>query len=243
VRLDAGILIIGSLLWDRDEIRQQWRDERLDCNQSELVSAPIRYGRRSGERRGHTYTMVFSRSAPAGHARVVRCSHPITSADDLTTEALRLWEAEELSKDTGRIANKRWGCVALLRNPGREIPDELLRAWVQRVERERGYGNVRQVADEGVLISHDGMLQIDWPRCIAGGAPVDLDLLLVTANDPTLTGTPPSYPTVEMIVNAWNGAAPEQAEYFWKNTDHGISTFQDDEIRAAGLRPRQQERA
>jgi len=90
-----------------------------------------------------------------------------------------------------------------------------------------------------VLISHDGMLQIDWPRCIAGGAPVDLDLLLVTSNDPTLTGTPLSYPTVETIVNAWNGAAPEHAEYFWKNTDHGISTFQDDEIRA-GLNPRQQ---
>src|SRR5258708_994055 len=81
VRLDAGILIMGSLLWDRDKVRQQWRDERLDCMQSELVSAPIRYGRRSGERRGYTYTMVLSRSAPAGHARVVRCSHAIKSAD------------------------------------------------------------------------------------------------------------------------------------------------------------------
>ena len=45
MRLDAGILVIGSLLWDKDEIRQQWRDERLAGNQSELVSAPIRYGR------------------------------------------------------------------------------------------------------------------------------------------------------------------------------------------------------
>jgi hypothetical protein len=86
------------------------------------------------------------------------------------------------------------------------------------------------------------MLQIEWPRCVAGGAPVDLDLLLVTANDPTLTGTPLSYPTVETIVNAWNGAAPEHAEYFWKNTDHAITTFQDNEIRA-GLRARRQENA
>lgn len=183
--------------------------------------------------------MVFSKSAPAGRARVVRCSHAITSADDLITEALRLWEAEELRKNTGRIANAEWGCVALLPNPGREIPEGLLRAWAQRVEREQGYGNVRQMADEGLLISNDGMMQIDWPRCIAGGAPVDLDLLLVTANDPTLSGTPLSYPTVETIVNAWNGATPEHAEYFWKNTDHGVATFQDDEIRAA-LRPRQQ---
>jgi hypothetical protein len=242
VHLDTGILIIGSLLWDKDKIRQQWRDERLDLTQSELVSAPIRYGRRSGERRGHTYTMVFSRSAPMGHARVVRCSHAITSADDLTTEALRLWEAEELSKNTGRIANKRWGCVALLRNPGREIPEELLSAWAQRVEREQGYGNASQLADEGALIRPDGMLQIDWPRCIADGAPVDLDLLLVTANDPTLSGTPLSYPSVVTIVDAWNGAVPEHAEYFWKNIENGITTFQDDEIRAE-LRPRQQEQS
>lgn len=242
VRLDAGILIIGSLLWDEDKIRQQWRDERLERDQSELVSAPIRYGRLSGERRGHTYTMVFSRSAPAGQARVVRCSHPITSAADLTTEALRLWEAEELLKNTGRIANARWGCVALLRNPDRQIPEKLARAWRQRVKDEDGYGNVAQTADEGAIISQDGMLQIGWPRCIAGGAQVDLDLILVTANDPTLTGTPLSYPSVETIVNAWNRAAPKHAEYFWKNNDYGITTFQDEKIRA-GLRPRQQRRA
>jgi hypothetical protein len=236
VPLTVGVLIIGSLLWDKD--RDKWRAQRLDSGQSDLVSAPIRYGRRSGKRRGHTYTMVFSRHAPVGHARVVRCSHPITSANDLITEALYLWEAEELSENTGRIAAK-WGCVALLRNPERQITGDLLRAWAQRVEREEGYGNVSQVTDEGPLISRDGILQIDWPSRIADGAAVDLDLLLVTANDPTLTGTPLSYPNVGTIVHAWNDAAQEYAEYFWKNTDHGITTFQDEEIRA-GLRPRQQ---
>lgn len=241
MRLDTGILIIGSLLWDEDKIRQHWRNERLDCNQSELVSAPIRYGRKSGKRRGHTYTMVFSKGAPLGQARVLRCSHVVTSAEDLITEALHLWEAEELIENTGRIANEKWGCVALLRNPGREIPEGLLKAWAQRVHDEQGYGNVRQLADEGSLISKDGMLQIDWPRCVGGGAPVDLDLLLVTANDPTLTGTPLSYPTIETIVNAWNSAEQKDAEYFWKNTDNGITTFQDNEIGAAGLRQRQQE--
>jgi hypothetical protein len=185
--------------------------------------------------------MVFSRSAPAGHARVVRCSRVISSPDDLITEALHLWEAEELSRNTGRIAAS-WGCVALLCNPKRRIPTDLLRAWAERVGQQQGYANVSQLADEGPLLSKDGMLQIDWPRCIAGGVPVDLDLLLVTANDPTLTGTPSSYPTVETIVSAWNEANPEHAEYFWKTADHGITTFQDDEIRAL-LRPRGQEQS
>lgn len=237
--LNAGILIIGSLLWDKD--RQGWRDARLDVSQSALVSAPIRYGRRSGKRRGCTYTMVFSRGAPAGRARVVRCWHAITSANDLITEALRLWEVEELVLNTGRISTN-WGCVALLCNPERRIPEEILKAWAGRVEREPGYGNVSQLADEGRIISKDGMLQIDWPRRVEGVAAVDLDLLLVTANDPTLTGTPLAYPSVETITNAWNGAALEHAEYFWKNIDYGITTFQDNEIRAR-LRPRQQGRA
>lgn len=237
--LNAGILIIGSLLWDEE--RRQWRNERLRSDHSELVSAPIRYGRRSGRRRGNTYTMVFSRSAPPGSARVVHCSHAITTANDLITEARKLWEAEALTRDTGRIA-AGWGCVALLCNPDRKIPDDLLMGWSERVDWEPDYGKVSQAADEGSLISKEGMLQIDWPHRIEGEAAVDLDLLLVTANDPTLTGKPLSYPSVETIVNAWNGAAQEYADYFWRNTDHGIATFQDDEIRA-GILPRWQEQA
>lgn len=227
MRLDAGILIIGSLLWDKN--RQGWRDERLDLPHSEVVSAPIRYGRRSGERRGHTYTMVFSRNAPMGHARVVRCSHAITSADDLMVESVELWEAEALEEDTGRIA-ANWGCVALLCNHERKIPADILKAWAKRVALEPGYGKVSQAPNEGPLIDKEGLLQIDWPRRVEGGAAVDLDVLLVTANDPTLVVTPPSYPSAETIADAWN-AAGEHVSYFWNNVDSGISTFQDDEIR------------
>lgn len=232
--LSAGVLIIGSLLWDKD--RQQWRDERLDLTRSELVSAPIRYGRKSGKRRGHTYTMVFSRSAPAGSARVLYCTHEIGSANDLITEALKLWEAEALSLNSGRIA-AGWGCVALLCNPERKISADLLKGWSERVKSEPDYGNVSQAASEESLISKEGMLKVDCPHRIESGTAVDLDLLLVTANDPTLTGTPPTYADVNTIVSAWNDAAQEHSQYFWKNVDHGITTFQDDQIRA-GLRPR-----
>jgi hypothetical protein len=37
VALTSGVLIIGSLLWEKD--RQGWRDARLDMNRSEMVSA------------------------------------------------------------------------------------------------------------------------------------------------------------------------------------------------------------
>ena len=71
---------------------------------SELVSAPIRYGRRSGKRRGNTYTMVFSHGAAAGQAKVVWCSHTIASAENLIAEAVKLWEVEARERDTVRIA-------------------------------------------------------------------------------------------------------------------------------------------
>jgi hypothetical protein len=82
---------------------------------------------------------------------------------------------------------------------------------------------------------------IDWPKCIETGALVQLDLLLLTANDPKISATHPNYPDVATIARAWNAAPSKHAEYFWKNADNGICTFQDEEIRAL-MRPRGQER-
>jgi len=238
VPLKVGILIIGSLLWDKEDNRPAWRDARLDIASAETVTAPIRYGRLSGKKRGYTYTMVFSRLCQIGQGKVVHCSHTMSSAADLIVEAEHLWRAEEPGAAAGRIA-AGWGCVALLCNPERKIPANILDEWAKRVEREPGYGKVSQTPEEGRLINKEGLLQTDWPTRIEGEAAVDLDLLLVTANDPTLTGTPPSYPSVETIANAWNSAERKHAEYFWNNTDKGITTFQDDDIRAR-LRPRNQ---
>jgi hypothetical protein len=238
VPLNAGILIIGSLLWDSEDNRPAWRDGRLDIASAEGVMAPIRYGRLSGKKRGHTYTMVFSRLCQLGQGKVVRCSHTVSSAADLNAEAEHLWKAEEPGAAADRIA-ANWGCVALLCNPERKIPEDLLTAWGERTGREPDYGNVSQTQEEGRLVSDDGLLRIDWPRLVDGGAPVSLDLLLVTANDPRITVTSPDYPGVETIANAWNAAASRCAEYFWKNLDNGIRTFQDNEIQAR-LHPRGQ---
>lgn len=237
MQLNSGILIIGSLLWDSDRGRPAWRDARLDMASAQTVTAPIRYGRLSGKNRGHSYTMVFSRSCEPGHARVVRCKRSISTVDDLIAEAQALWKAEQPSATPGRIAAD-WGCVALLRNPGRPIPVDLLEEWARRVADEPNYGRVRQAQEEGCLVTKDGLLQIDWPGLVEGGEALQLDILLVTANDPTLTGTPPAYPSAETIADAWNHAG-DHVDYFWKNRDSGIQTFQDDEIRVL-LHPRGQ---
>ena len=115
--LNAGILIIGSLLWD--ERRGPWRDARLDMTSAQTATAPIRYGRLS-ESRGNTYTMVFSRLCTAGHAKVLRCTRSVSTPAELIDEAEALWKAEQPSADPGRIA-VNWGCVALLSNPARRL--------------------------------------------------------------------------------------------------------------------------
>lgn len=106
--------------------------------------------------------------------------------------------------------------------------NSLFKDFYEMAEHEN-YGNVSQTADEGELVSRDGVLRIAWPH-IAGGGPMQLDLLLATANDPRITAANPSYPDVQAIADAWNHAG-NHVEYFWKNIDHDIRTFQDSEIR------------
>jgi hypothetical protein len=234
VPLRVGILIIGSLLWRED--RQQWRDSRLDMNASQRVTARIRYGRKS-QSWGDTYTMVLSRSCGAGCARVVPCSRGIAASEELVAEAEHLWRAEQPGVPNGRIG-ANWGCVGLLCNPERQSPDDLLREWAARAAREPGYERLTQALDQGALMNMAGLLQIAWPRLVDGKEGVGLDLLLATATKPTLEGTPPSYASVQTIADAWN-VAGQHARYFWNNSDNGITTFQDDEIRAL-LHPRDQ---
>jgi len=224
--MNVGVLIIGSLLWD--ERRRPWRDARLVLSSARAVSAPIRYGRLSASR-GRTYTMVFSRLCEPGQGLVVQCTRVVTTSEDLLAEATALWAAEQPSAVADQIGSN-WGCVAILCNPDRRIPADIVEAWGERVGREPSYGQVSQAPAEGRLVSANGLLQIPWPRLISNREPVPLDLLLATANDPTIPGG--VYPSAELITNAWNAAEGAHAEYFWKNIENGIRTFQDDEIYA-----------
>jgi len=47
--LTAGVLIVGSLWWDLDPVREAWRNARLQMNLAEKVTSPIRYGRPSSK--------------------------------------------------------------------------------------------------------------------------------------------------------------------------------------------------
>jgi hypothetical protein len=224
--LSIGILIIGSLYWDPE--RRAWRDSRLRMDEVQTVRAPIRYGRLS-RNRGNTYTMVFSRLCELGHAKVVRCRADVSTADDLITEAEHPWAAERNVETDGQIS-ATWGRVALLSNPIREVPKDVLEAWAERVSRERGYGDVPQAPGEGPLVSSRGVLQMPWSAMVNSDEALPLDLLLTTANRPSFVGDPPQYPDPRRIADAWRQDKVGNVSYFRNNQRDGICTFQDDAI-------------
>jgi hypothetical protein len=65
-----------------------------------------------------------------GQAKLVPCVQTVSTADDLITEAERLWSAEQSSAKS-RIAST-WGRVAVLCNPEREVPQSILDGWATR---------------------------------------------------------------------------------------------------------------
>ena len=230
--ISVGVLIIGSLYWDDSDIRTKWR-ERLELDASKHVRAPIRYGRQSGSR-GRSYTMVFSGSLSEeqfGCGIVVPCKQSVGTPEELVREAKHLWAAEEKSESTERVS-AGWGCVGLVRNPDRLVPEALMKNWRALIAKEGncGYGQLAHAANEKpALDRHSGFLNVAWPGT-QDGSTLDLDLLLATATDPTIEDG--RYASARHIAGGWT--TPEgkkHVNYFWKNRAHGITTFEDAEIK------------
>ena len=229
--LSLGVLIIGSLYWDPAPHRAKWRRDCLDFDGKRYVRAPIRYGRRSGSR-GCSYTMVFSSSlAPRqfGRAIVVPCGRARSTAE-LVDAAVHLWTAETSNgRNPQRRVSASWGCVAVLENPQRPLAAPLRAGWIDRVCRERCYGQLNSAADEDVAVDESGFLQIPWPD--EDGSDLGVDVLLATATNPTIVRG--RYPTGEQVADAWNSpSGKDYVDYFLKNREHEIQTFEDEIIEA-----------
>ena len=198
----AGILIIGSLLWD-DQGREQWRKSRLDVDQKVFVQAPIRYGRLS---QGNTFTMTFAPDDSMGQAVLVPCKVPIGDMASLVTEAEALWQAEDHNASPHQIG-KSWGCVGALFRPGNQLED-LRRDWAAHFS--------KAVLKPFSPVEMNGVLCVAWPD----GTPASVDVILATANEPA-----PAAHSLDEIADAWVDRGHE--DYFFQNVRHGIRTPQD----------------
>ncbi|PZM84303.1 MAG: hypothetical protein DKT66_06615 [Candidatus Melainabacteria bacterium] len=219
----VGILIIGSLFWR--ENRQQWRTENLLEDLAFPVRAPIRYGRLSSS---NTYTMTFSRAAPFGEALVLPCRREVSDIDDLKHEARLLWGAEVNAHATESVSSD-WGCVALLSN-GSEKAAVITNHWSEFVSAIPNYGRISHAAGEEKIVE-SGILQFSWESVFAQerSSSTKLDLILATANDPTIDQSMQIYASPQTIADAWN-THRNAVEYFRNNRESRIKTFQDSEI-------------
>ena len=204
----VGILIIGSLFWD--ERRELWRRSRLLVGDAKHVRAPMRYGRRA-QGRGNTFTMTFGSDGPWGQAVQVPCKANVEDVGGLIEEAEALWQAERLSAQRSRRIGADWGCVGVL---FREDPPA---GWLEDWTR-----NFRANAPSFVRpVDADGMLRILWPERVDGGQP-DVDIVLATATRPEAT-----WPTPDVIADAWVDQSGGHEHYFFENVRHGIRTAED----------------
>jgi hypothetical protein len=221
--LQAGVLIVGSLLWDNAN-REDWRGKRLDMRLAERVWLPIRYGRESRQRRRNTHTMVFStlcyRQRQLGVGYSVPFSHDIKRVDDLIEQVESLGEAEGL-KDMAWT----WGAVGILKNPSIALPQEITDAWrlhFRRASRDCELFRTHAPSERAV-VSKDGFLRLRWPTRVDEKGPVKLDLLLATPTAPTLTGG--RYPSPREIGGRY--ANQNYPTYFIENVTRQIRTAQD----------------
>ena len=165
--------------------------------------------------------MVFSaglREADFGTAIVIPCK-----SQDLVKEAECLWLAERPlnSSPNGRISAD-WGCIALLTKPVPPIPEELRACWTNRVSRESCYGQLLNSAvGEEVVVDKSGFLNIP------GRAPRTVRIwgstrCLRPRRIPQSLAA--GYPLAQQIADAWKDG--KDFDYFRKNREHGIETFQ-----------------
>ncbi len=180
--------------------------------------------------------MVFSRQLDDPNtprkdccAFVAPCKTPVNSLEDLVDEARRLWRAEA-DVENDRIS-ATWGCVALLENPKGNLSDDLRNGWTTRFLEEPRHGALSSARDEASVVDDKGFLTIAWPRAV-DESDIEVDALLATATDPTLIRG--DYPSAREIAAAWNSHEGEDykcyVQYFHKNRDCKIWTFQDAEI-------------
>ena len=226
----GAVLIIGSLLWDNSENRVSWRNSDLNVEHKQYVSAPIRYGRKSGIGRKNTYTMVFSSlcyQEGLGTAVLVPLKEHVSNPKELIAKAANLWHAERPSSQIDSLEiSYNWGEVGLLKNPEGSLPDNFVEEWIKHYRETNAKPDIKLAPGETPIITSDGILKMSWPTDKDTGNSVDFDFIFASVNEPKPNDG--KYPSVQEIAQAC--IRNKYTEYFDKNRDNRITTFQDEEI-------------
>lgn len=246
MRLNGGVIIIGSLLWQHDlcssksdNVRRSWRDAALNLDEKILVKLPIRYGRHS---KGSIYTMVFStrceKTQKMGTGYVIPFKiNPIEHLDELICEARRMSNAEGMKCKFIGEGNQIWGTMGILINKQRvdsKTIGQILPRWENELRGDGGgkHTSEYRVGKEKLSINKKGELQINWPTPVKRSDEKriqETDFLLVASTKPKhkQKGNV-KYPTpTELAESVRNDL---KRCYFINNFQNSITTFQDNAV-------------
>ena len=231
IELNGAVLIIGSLLWDKSDIRKEWRTEYLkSLKEAKDFSAPIRYGKISSSRKC-TFTMVFSceckTADKVGVAKIIEFKNNPVDLPSIHDQALALIKSE---RDKSQLKDENydwgWGALGLSINPKilnrdsekKSQADLLLKIWKSKYS--DGFQPETYKANiEKSIISSGGILDIEWHEKFE-----EIDFFIATAIIPER-----EYPTSRQI--AARMLQNEYSSYFKENIAANIKTYQDKEIK------------
>lgn len=229
MNLKCGIIIIGSLLWDDDPIRQQWRKAAFGKSlKKNLVHLPIRYGRES-RTRNNTYTMILSnhQSTEIGQGIIIEVAKNIESFSDLEHQAYALAKAEGIwNEHQTPTINTIWATIGLLINP--ELGKKDLRTSNSFKKKWGALYNSYSyfipkeytiAEDEVPIIKTKGILNIKWQDEMN-----KFDLLLATVTKPVPSRPLSAKEIAERMIDK------RYTYYFDENKLNRILTFQDKKI-------------
>ncbi len=221
-KFKGGVLIIGSLIWEEQDIRKNWRNQNLNMDEKILVSLPIRYGRIS-KSRNCTYSMIFSSECKSSEK--IGKGYFIPFQEELTVK--KILEQGKLLIDAEHHKNTNlekfywpWGCLGIAINPkiNEEKSKELREEWERKFSNKFDPNQYR-VEQENPIVSKMGVLDIGWQKELN-----DFDFVIGIATKPKLEFYPtPREIAIKMIVNKYD-------KYFNENKKWSIVTFQDVDI-------------
>lgn len=220
--MKGSVLIIGSLLWDKAEYRDDWRNKYLDIENKKSVSAPIRYGRLSGER--GIYTMVFSSRCLSKNKQGKGVLVPLKLEKySIQKHCQELVIAERPEgKNYEERFNYGFFALGLLPNPNSRDQNmiTLVKGWSSNF---KGRFNPDQykVDKESPIITSQGFLNIPWSGEFEGNDFIICTVIKTETN---------RYPGPKKVAERMKKKS--DYEYFNENQRYGISTFQDKQIKA-----------